>query len=277
MDLFSLNAFADLLLEYVLVGPLFPFLHLAHAMHVINGYKPLLKDKPWLLSLSICMVQLFFGSTIRSLCLGIHPIWLDNNVVLPTMVILWFIVWYCPGDLILEFYNQPYCKPSARVAEWCYKARSIVHGIHETCRVLSYPSVFAVLLFGTLGGAAGSFWKSLVVKTVLNDSSHRSELSKLQPVFKLSFYASVFYYFATDPKDILFGAFLTHRQALFYVIVYFTVYAISTIFRDNYVPFPFNLIERLVGFLCSPFSVDIGHYGRPKEELKQLPVDKKNE
>jgi len=77
------------ILRYILLGPVFPFLQIGHAIYVYNSWKPLLKDKPWLLSLVICVVHLFFGSTMRYLILGMRPGVLENNVVAPSMIALW--------------------------------------------------------------------------------------------------------------------------------------------------------------------------------------------
>jgi hypothetical protein len=83
---------STILVDYVLVGPVFPFLHLGHALYVFNGYKPLLKDKPWFLSLVICMIHLFFGGSIRSILLGMRPSVWESNLVLPTMIVFWYLL-----------------------------------------------------------------------------------------------------------------------------------------------------------------------------------------
>jgi len=92
-----------------------------------------------------------------------------------------------------------------------------------------------------------------------------SDLSKLTPGAKVSFYVAAFYYFSTDPRHLLFGQFLSHETAMFYLITYMSVYGLTTIFYDDHVPVPFNILEWVVGLLCSPFSVVVHEESQPKD------------
>src|SRR5689334_10603986 len=90
MDLVAVERLGEVILDYLLVGPVFPFLYFGHVLYVFNTYKPLLKDQPWLLSLVICLVHLNFGGTLRAILLGFRPGYLENNIVVPLAVGLWY-------------------------------------------------------------------------------------------------------------------------------------------------------------------------------------------
>jgi len=252
---------------YVLDGPVFPILYLGHALYVFNSYKPLLSKKPWLLSLVCCMVHLVFGGAVRASLLGLQSQFLSNNVVMPTIIAFWFITWYCPGDFVLVMYRSGPIKIVGKVVEQLYKARAITHAIHETLHHLDSPSIFSVILFGTLGGCAGSYWKSIVMRTVLNEQPP-TEMSVLSPGTKLSFYVSIFYYVTTNPENYWWGPILSHEIALAAVMVYLSLYAVITGFvEESYIPPPFNFIEQGWALLVSPFSAQNG-------SSSSKPVDK---
>lgn len=108
---------------------------------------------------SCTMVQ-FGGTTLTGLVLGQPPSWLSSNAAWPSLVLMWWLTFYCPGDLWYRFLQRaPGASVFVSMGTWLSFAHSVTSWGMDKALQADHPkareSVLLALLTGILSATGG--------------------------------------------------------------------------------------------------------------------------
>lgn len=94
-----LCAVFDAMESWTVVAGMFSFLDLFSSTMAMLEYRARVSEaKPWLESLVCCTMLQFGGTTMTGVLLGQTPSWLASAKAFPSLLLVWCLVLYAPGD-----------------------------------------------------------------------------------------------------------------------------------------------------------------------------------
>jgi len=236
--LFETDLEKNELVQGILYGSPFPILFALHILNVAVNLKPRLQNQPWTFSAFATILSATSGFTLACLLVFQFPPILASNYLLPTALIIWYLVHFSIGNVVFKIAKLPPIKLILVLGSNINRARSIIDGINLGIKFLPNSWVAAIIL-GSISGFGGTLILNFLVKT-LGEENQLTEISKPTWASKSAFYGSVFYYVAISAY---FGTILPESIARFALITYICLHAATTSVVGDFTPFPVNLIE----------------------------------
>ncbi|GAQ88937.1 hypothetical protein KFL_004710060 [Klebsormidium nitens] len=139
-----------------------PYMLAMHSLFVSSFFRGAF-NQYWLIGYWMAFCAGFGGGTLSSLFLAELPVWLQYDFILVIFSVCWYLMIYCPGDLVFKLYNNLPARAACRVASSVLKAHTIAAGVTHAVKVCAPGVVVSPLLLGTLGGCGGVYLTDIVL------------------------------------------------------------------------------------------------------------------
>jgi len=247
MDYTALEAVTDSILSI----PPFPVLFTIHAYFAMCKLKPFLKDAHWLFSLILSCIGSVAGGTLTHYMLAKSPPWLHNNQQVPTLILVWLIVYHSPFDIAFKLFNIKPIKLIIVIFENINRSRSIFSGVELAVKECpgSFPAAF---LAGTLSGFGGTLITNWLAKTIRPETP--SEFSKPTWSSQSAMWCAVFFYMNWDPASLFFGPLLPVKVAKLIIMTFLVTHAVTAELIGQFTPPPISILEAVFTFVTSQYS-----------------------
>lgn len=131
---------------------------LAYRKHALSA-----APRSWLESLIACTILQFGGTTLTALLLGQAPSWIVGNSGFPALLLVWWLTFFCPGDLFAKAMQLPgmvfLCDVGSAVSaghsvtSWGVD-KALFNAFHTNTAAYA-RSAMLLLLTGTLSSSGG--------------------------------------------------------------------------------------------------------------------------
>eukprot|EP01114_Cavostelium_apophysatum_P007806 TRINITY_DN1998_c0_g1_i1.p1 TRINITY_DN1998_c0_g1~~TRINITY_DN1998_c0_g1_i1.p1 ORF type:complete len:344 (+),score=55.02 TRINITY_DN1998_c0_g1_i1:56-1087(+) len=242
-----------------------------HSILAAAARRNLFRRQYWVFSLIFNFLTTVGGSTVSAYMLLQIPGWMQDNISLPMVIVVWYLVHFSPFDLFYKLANTAPFSTVFMIGQKISTVRAVIAGIEMAVAVVP-DSVPTALVIGTLSGFGGVLLGNVVTKSI-DDPAYSTELSKPTWNIKSAFFLALTYYVARDPRNFFWGPLCSEETIRFTLLGYMILHGLTSSLVGYFTPFPIRQIESIFFFLTRIPSVEqagaSGKISAPKFITKQ--------
>eukprot|EP01117_Protostelium_nocturnum_P012973 TRINITY_DN4801_c0_g2_i1.p1 TRINITY_DN4801_c0_g2~~TRINITY_DN4801_c0_g2_i1.p1 ORF type:complete len:293 (+),score=85.74 TRINITY_DN4801_c0_g2_i1:22-879(+) len=233
----------------------FPFIFIPHALNTAARLRPLVEKYHWFYSLCMTIFVTLISGTLTAHLLQLPIPALHSNVLIPTTVVIWYLVHFSWGDVVYKFSLFYPIRIILTIFSTIQRSRSIFGAVDSAIKHLP-GSIIGALILGTVAGTASSFVTAIAQKIHLESNSPPTEIWKPTFMMKSAVLISAALYFFTvdlsgvgnyalggDIPEFYYGPWNDTVRVI--LMVYLVAHSVLTEIFGSFNPPPINILEEL--------------------------------